>query len=42
MAREIPWMQAFEEYTRWISPIGMSPRRMAKPWTVRNVDFEPE
>ncbi|WFU45549.1 cytochrome P450 (plasmid) [Bradyrhizobium sp. CB82] len=42
MAREIPWMQAFEEYTRWISPIGMSPRRVAKPWTVRNVDFEPE
>jgi cytochrome P450 len=42
MAGEIPWMQAFEEYARWISPIGMSPRRVAKPWTVRNVDFEPE
>jgi len=35
-------MQAFEEYARWISPIGMSPRRVAKSWTVRNVDFEPE
>jgi cytochrome P450 len=38
----IPWIQAFEEYARWISPIGMSPRRIAKPWTVRDVDFEPE
>jgi cytochrome P450 len=38
----IPWIQAFEEYARWISPIGMSPRRMAKPWTIRDVDFEPE
>ncbi|WP_407155574.1 cytochrome P450 [Bradyrhizobium sp. STM 3557] len=42
MAGQIPWMQAFEEYARWISPIGMSPRRVAKPWTVRDVDFEPE
>jgi cytochrome P450 len=42
MTGEIPWMQAFEEYARWISPIGMSPRRIAKPWTVRDVDFEPE
>ena len=38
----IPWIQAFEEYARWISPIGMSPRRIAKPWTIREVDFEPE
>jgi cytochrome P450 len=38
----IPWIQAFEEYARWISPIGMSPRRIAKPWTIRDVDFEPE
>src|SRR5437016_3169368 len=29
---KIPWLQAFEEYARWISPIGMSPRRIAKPW----------
>ena len=42
MQGEIPWMQAFEEYARWISPIGMSPRRVAKRWTVHNVDFEPE
>jgi len=39
---QISWMQAFEEYARWISPIGMSPRRVAKPWTVRNIAFTPE
>lgn len=38
----IPWVQAFEEYARWISPIGMSPRRIARPWTIRDVHFEPE
>ena len=37
-----PWLQAFEEYARWISPIGMSPRRIAKPWTIRDIAFEPE
>src|SRR3954469_17299495 len=26
----VPWLQVFEEYARWISPIGMSPRRIAK------------
>jgi cytochrome P450 len=39
---KLAWIQAFEEYARWISPIGMSPRRVAKPWTIRNVTFEPE
>jgi cytochrome P450 len=38
----VPWIQAFEEFARWIAPIGMSPRRIAKPWTIRDVDFEPE
>lgn len=38
----VPWLQAFEEYARWISPIGMSPRRIAKPWTIRDIAFEPE
>jgi hypothetical protein len=37
---EVSWLQAFEEYSRWISPIGMSPRRIAKPWTIRDVAFE--
>ena len=36
----IPWLQVFEEYARWISPIGMSPRRIAKPWTIRDIAFE--
>ena len=36
------WIDAFEEYARWIAPIGMSPRRVAKPWRYRGVDFEPE
>jgi cytochrome P450 len=42
MEGSVPWIQAFEEYARWISPIGMSPRRIAKPWTIRDVEFEPE
>ncbi len=36
----VPWLQAFEEYARWISPIGMSPRRIAKPWTIRDIAFD--
>jgi len=32
----------FEEYARWIAPIGMSPRRVAKHWSFGDVDFEPE
>jgi cytochrome P450 len=42
LAGKVPWLQAFEEYARWISPIGMSPRRVAKPATIRSIDFEPE
>ena len=37
---EVSWLEAFEEYARWISPIGMSPRRIAKPWSIRDVRFE--
>lgn len=36
------WMQAFEEYSRWISPIGMSPRRIAKPHTIHQLQLLPE
>ncbi len=36
------WRDAFEEYARWISPIGMSPRRVARRDNVQGVDFEPE
>lgn len=37
---QVPWVQAFEEYARWISPIGMSPRRIARPWTIRDIALE--
>jgi cytochrome P450 len=37
---EVSWLQAFEEYARWISPIGMSPRRIARPHAVRDIAFE--
>jgi cytochrome P450 len=36
------WLQVFEEYTRWISPIGMSPRRIAQNYTSNGVTFEAE
>ncbi|MEE9375784.1 MAG: cytochrome P450 [Rhizobiaceae bacterium] len=39
---EATWQQAFEEYARWISPIGMSPRRVAKPFVWNGIDFAPE
>ena len=33
-------MQVFEEYARWMSPIGMSPRRVAKEYSYSNINFE--
>ncbi|MDY7101804.1 MAG: cytochrome P450 [Actinomycetota bacterium] len=44
---EVSWLQAFEEYCRWIAPIGMSPRRIAadhhyRSHTGAEVDFEAE
>ena len=39
---EATWLDAFEEYARWMSPIGMSPRRVAEAYSYRNVDFAPE
>ena len=36
------WVQAFAEYARWMSPIGMSPRRVAQAETACGVDFAPE
>ncbi|MGB5557206.1 MAG: cytochrome P450, partial [Paracoccaceae bacterium] len=35
------WADAFAEYARWISPIGMSPRRVAVTDTVAGVRFAP-
>jgi cytochrome P450 len=37
---EVSWLQAFEEYCRWISPIGMSPRRIATQHEFGGVRFE--
>lgn len=36
------WTQVFAEYCRWISPIGMSPRRVAQANQYGGVRFEPE
>ncbi|MDE4140105.1 MULTISPECIES: cytochrome P450 [Rhodobacterales] len=36
------WLQAFEEYARWMSPIGMSPRRVAQPYVLHEVALKPE
>ncbi|MCR9139004.1 MAG: cytochrome P450 [Alphaproteobacteria bacterium] len=36
------WGQAFDEYCRWISPIGMSPRRVAMHHEFEGVQFEPD
>ncbi len=38
---QVSWLQVFEEYVRWMSPIGMSPREMAKPYTIHDVTLEP-
>lgn len=39
---EISWLRAFEEYARWISPIGMSPRRIAKHHVINGIELHPE
>ncbi len=36
------WLDVFEEYCRWVSPIGMSPRRIAAQHQFGGVEFEPE
>ncbi|MEP1207323.1 MAG: cytochrome P450 [Rhizobiaceae bacterium] len=36
------WIDAFEEYARWISPIGMSPRRIAQNYEWNGVSLEAE
>ncbi len=37
---EQTWLKVFEEYARWISPIGMSPRRIARNYVYNDVTFE--
>ncbi|MDD9909599.1 MAG: cytochrome P450 [Ahrensia sp.] len=34
------WSQVFDEYARWISPIGMSPRRIAKDFSWQGLDLQ--
>ena len=34
------WAQLFNEYCRWMSPIGMSPREIAKDFVYKNVTFK--
>ena len=36
---EFDWLKAFEEYARWMSPIGMSPRRVAKDFLYKDFNF---
>lgn len=38
----VSWKDVFEEYARWISPVGMSPRRIARIYQLRGVTLEPE
>ena len=40
LSGESTWMQAFEEYTRWQSPIGMSPRQMARDYELHGVTLK--
>lgn len=35
----VGWLQAFEEYARWMSPIGMSPRRVARDHRLHGYDI---
>ncbi|MEM9575112.1 MAG: cytochrome P450 [Pseudomonadota bacterium] len=39
---EHTWLAAFEEYARWISPIGMSPRRIAQDFEWNDIDLKAE
>ena len=36
------WMDAFEEYARWMSPIGMSPRRVTQDYEIGGVPIAAE
>jgi cytochrome P450 len=38
----LAWTQVFDEYVRWIAPIGMSPRRIAQEATIHGATLEPE
>ncbi len=40
LSGQIGWQQVFEEYIRWMAPIGMSPRRVAKGTTLSGIDLK--
>lgn len=42
IAGRASWRQALEEFLRWLSPIAMSPRRVASAVTIHGVTLEPE
>ncbi len=39
---EVSWQDAFEEYCRWVAPIGMAPRRVVTGHEFEGVEFEAE
>lgn len=39
---QLAWTQVFDEYVRWIAPIGMSPRRIAQEVTIRGATLATE
>ncbi len=39
LAGQTQWKQVFDEYCRWASPIGMTPRRIAADFTYEGIDF---
>jgi cytochrome P450 len=41
-AGQLSWTQVFDEYVRWIAPIGMSPRRIAQEVTIGDATLAPE
>jgi cytochrome P450 len=38
---EATWLDAFNEYSRWMAPIGMSPRRVVQQDTIDGITLEP-
>jgi cytochrome P450 len=42
LSGQASWRRVFDEYVRWMSPIAMSPRRVAERYAVDGVTLEPE
>ncbi|NRB03860.1 MAG: cytochrome P450, partial [Rhodobacteraceae bacterium] len=42
LAGDATWAQAFGEYGRWMAPIGMSPRRVARNEQIGDITLSPE